>query len=158
MNDDSIIKNAIKQVKDLGVETGKEFVKAGMGITKGISAGELLGDIKPMGDEELQRKKMEDEKKKKEEEQKIRSRIRGNDLEGEMKRLREESADAKAMADKQEKEKQEKEMEERKRADEEAAVAAMETSSPSKAKKKRGSAFLPNDKKSQTAEYSKKPD
>lgn len=153
-NNDSVIKNAIKQIKDLGVETVKEFGKAGAQITKGIGASELLGDIKSMSDEELQKRKMEEEKKKKEEEQKLKSLIKGNNLEEEMKKLREErereSADAKAMADKQEKERQERLQEEQNQVE--------LPSNPHKQKKKRGGAFVPNDKKTQTAEYSKKPD
>jgi len=147
MNNDSVINNTIKQIKDLGVETGKEFVKAAGQITKGISAGELLGDIKPLSDEEL--------KKKKEEEEKMKARLKGNNLDDQVKELREKkSADAKAMADKVE-------MEEKRRKEEEQRQAEMYIEmpgNPSKAKKKRGSAFVPADKKSQTAEYSKKPD
>jgi len=154
MNDDNVIKNAVKQIKDLGVETVKEFGKAGGQITKGMSAGELLGDINNMSDEELQKRKMEEEKKKKEEEQKLKAQIKGNDLEGDMKKLREkeerESADLAAARDKEEKKRQEQLQEEQDQVE--------APSNPHKQKKKRGGAFLPNDKKTQTAEYSKKPD
>lgn len=152
---DGIIKNAVKQIKDLGVETVKEFGKAAGKITKGMGVNELLGDIKSMSDEELQKRKMEEEKKKREEEQKLKALIKGNNLEEDMKKLREER-------ERTEQEKEKQEMEQKKREEEERQRQEMENSelpsSPNKQKKKRGGAFLPNDKKTQTAEYSKKPD
>lgn len=157
-NSDSVIKNAAQQIKNLGMETVKEFGKAAGQITKGIGVGELLGDINSMSDEELQKRKMEDEKKKKEEEQKLKAQMKGNNLEEEMKKLREKSADAKAMADKQEMEQKKKESADAKAMADKEEEAAIMMGNPHKQKKKRGSAFLPADKKSQTAEYAKKPD
>lgn len=146
MNSDSVINNTIKQIKDLGMETGREFVKAAGQITKGISAGELLGDIKPLSDEEL--------KKKKEEEEKMKAKLKGNNLDEEVRKLRDNE-------EREKKEKEKMEMEEKRRKEEEQRQAEMYVEmpgNPSRAKKKRGGAFVPNDKKTQTAEFSKKPD
>jgi len=144
------VAQALQQV---GAETGKEAVKqAGKiaeGVVGGISGVELVGDIKPMGEQELVGKKAEDEGKKREE----MSKIRGRDVEGEMEQVRKEKKKREEEEERRflEEIKQKREAEERER--QELVVG----------KKKRG-AFAKGGKKpaqsdmSATGEFSRKKD
>ena len=129
---------------DLGIEIGEKIVQSTDKVITAIKVDELLGDIKPLTDEELQKKKKEEEKMK--------AGLKGNDLESQIKRLREIES---------RKQTKEKEMEEKKKHDQEVSKEE-ETieipTNPHKMKRKRGSAFIPADKKSQTVEFAKKPD
>lgn len=86
MTDDSIAKKVIKGLAEIGVETGKEAVKQVGEVTSGVITGQELFGVKPMSDEELEKKKSED-KKKVDEEMK---NLLGRNVEEEIKRIREE--------------------------------------------------------------------
>jgi len=83
---DSIPKKVLQNLGQIATETGKEAVKQVGEITSSIITGkELLGNIKPMTDEELAKKKQED-----------RAAVagalasQGRNVEGEMKQVRDE--------------------------------------------------------------------
>lgn len=85
-----IIKDFGKGLGQLGQETAEKLVEETGKIAESIiTAQELLGDIKPMSDEEMARKKAEDEKKKQEEMNKLRQGgEQGRNVENEMKKIR----------------------------------------------------------------------
>jgi len=146
-----IIGDVVKGLAKIGEETGKEMVKEVAKIGETIISGEeLLGDIKPMTDEEMTKKNMEEERKKQEELQKLRSQMqeKGRNVEDEVKQIRKEK-------EKEEQQEKQKEAEEKRRAAEERqrqAQAGVEegaiSTNPAKQKKSRGSAFA-NKKKQQ---------
>lgn len=68
MADSSIPKQVLNNLGQIVEETGKEAVKQTLKVTDSVITGkELLGDIKPLSEEELAQKKAEDERKKQEE-------------------------------------------------------------------------------------------
>ncbi|MFA4826775.1 MAG: hypothetical protein WC596_00765 [Candidatus Shapirobacteria bacterium] len=146
-----IIGDVVKGLVKIGEETGKEMVSEAAKIGETIISGEeLLGDIKPMTEEEMAKKKMEEERKKQEELQKLRLQMqeKGRNVEEEVRQIREEK-------EKEEQQEKQKEMEEKRRTAEEqqkqaqAGAEEMTTSTnPAKQKKSRGSAFV-NKKKQQ---------
>jgi len=86
-----IIKDFGKGIKQLGQETGEKLVSETGTIAESIiTAKELLGDIKPMSDEEINKKRMEDEEKKKREMENVRSQMLSRNVEGEVKQVRNE--------------------------------------------------------------------
>jgi membrane protein involved in colicin uptake len=97
MTDDSIAKKVLKGLGTIPEEAGKEILNQTEKMTDSVISGQELFGVKPMSDEELERKKNED-KKKVEEETK---NLLGRNVEEEIKRIREEKKQAE-----QEKEKQ----------------------------------------------------
>ncbi len=88
----SIPKQFLNGLGELGVETAKEGVKqAGEIVYTAISGKEWLGNIKPMSDEELQREKQNEEKKKQEEMAELRKNMgQGRNIESDMTQFRRE--------------------------------------------------------------------
>jgi len=84
---DSIPKKVLQGVGEIGVETVKEGAKQATEILNTIITGqELVGNVKPMSDEEMAKAKAEDERKKEEEIKKINS-IPGRNVEAEIKEI-----------------------------------------------------------------------
>lgn len=89
---DSIPKKVLQNLGQIGEETVKEAVTQAGEIGASIITGkELLGNITPMSDEELAKKKREDENKKANQMSDVRSQLTGRDVEGEMKQVRQEA-------------------------------------------------------------------
>ena len=135
-----------KPIKPVLIEAGEQLTKNVLSMGESIiTAKELFSDIKPMSDEELEKRKKEEEENK---------RIMGRNIEEELRQLREKDKRA------EEEKKKIQDEEERRRAEEQQQVEEMVEmpSGKGKGKKKRGGAFIPMEKKTQTAEYSKKPD
>lgn len=151
MNQNSIPKQILQNLHQIGEETGKEIKKqAGEVVHAVISPKELLGDIKPKSQEEMMRMQGEEEKKKQEEMQKLRAQISepGRKVEQEMEQIRRE----KEQKEKEEEEamlKQVQARREQERAEMAAVVGGGESTNPAKQKKSRGSAFVQGKKKSQ---------
>jgi len=83
-----IIKNVGQGLKQLGQETVEKLVEETGKIAESvITAGELLSDIKPMSDNELNQKKNEDERKKQEEMNKLRNQMSGRNVDSEVKQI-----------------------------------------------------------------------
>lgn len=83
-----IISDVGKGFKQLGVETVEKLVEeTGKIVESVITAGELLSDIKPMSDNELDQKKAEDERKKQEEMNKLRNQMSGRNVDSEVKQI-----------------------------------------------------------------------
>jgi len=143
-----IVKDFGKGFKQLGQETAEKLVEETGKIAKSIiTAQELLGNIKPLNDQEMARKKAEDEKKKQEEMNKLRSQISGRSVESEMKQLRRQKENEEEEREKYlEKEKERQEWERQQQM--ENSELMMESTNPSKQKKSRGSA-MSHKKKSQ---------
>lgn len=83
----------LKGLKQLGQETGEKLVTETGKIAESIiTAKELLGDIKPLSEEEMVKKQADDEKKKKEEEARLRQGYGGQErnVEGEVKQIRDQ--------------------------------------------------------------------
>jgi len=147
-----IIKDLGKGFKQLGVETAEKLVEETGKIAESIiTAKELLGDIKPLDEQELAQRKAEDEKKKQEEMSRLRQGFggqAGRGVEGEMERIRQQK-------EKEEEEKEKMFLENLKRQREIERQNQManfelmgESTNPAKQKKSRGSAFA-NKKKQQ---------
>ncbi|MDD2225321.1 MAG: hypothetical protein PHP97_04165 [Candidatus Shapirobacteria bacterium] len=87
-----VINDFKKGFKQLGQETVEKLVEETGKIAESvITAKELLGDIKPLSDEELAQKKGEDEKKKQEEMSRLRQGFggqAGRSVENEMEKIR----------------------------------------------------------------------
>lgn len=97
MTDDSIANKLIKSIEEIGAETVKDAAQQTATITESIITGkELLGNIKPMTEEEFNQKKAEDEKKKEEESK----NLTGRNVEAEIEQIR---SDKKEEEEKQEK-------------------------------------------------------
>lgn len=76
-------------MKQLIQETAERLVEETGKIAESvITARELLGDIKPLNDQEIAQRKAEDENKKQEEMNKLRSQMSGRSVENEMEKLR----------------------------------------------------------------------
>jgi hypothetical protein len=87
MTDDAILKKVLDNLGQIATETGKETVKQAGQVTESIITGkELLGDIKPLSEEELAKKKAEDERKVQEE----MKNIPGRNVESEIKQISDE--------------------------------------------------------------------
>jgi len=90
---DSIPKKVLQGLGQVGVETVEKGVKeAGNMVNTIIMGPELVGDIRPMSEEEMVKAKAEDERKKKEESAAIAKAMasQGRDVEAEMKQINEE--------------------------------------------------------------------
>jgi len=161
-----IIKDFGKGFKQLGVETAEKLVEETGKIAESIiTAQELLGDIKPLNEQELAQKKAEDEQKKQKEISDMKSQISSRPVENEMEQIRHQK-------EKEEEEKEKIFLENLKRQREQERQNQManfelmgESSNPAKQKKSRGSAFANKKKQqpdqsqmSQTAEYKGKID
>jgi hypothetical protein len=92
MTDDSIIKKVLKNLGQIGEETAKETLREIGEMTEKVITGQELLGIKPISDEELEKKKADDEKKKQEELTRLRQQQSepGRNVEEEIKRVREE--------------------------------------------------------------------
>lgn len=143
-----IVKDFGKGFKQLGQETAEKLLEETGKIAESIiTAQELLGDIRPLNDQEMAQKKAEDEKKKQEEMNKLRSQISGRSVENEMEKLRKQQENEEEEREKYfEKEKERQEWERRQQM--ENSELMMESTNPSKQKKSRGSA-MSHKKKSQ---------
>lgn len=143
-----IINDFKKGFKQLGQETAEKLVEETGKIAELIiTAQELLGDIKPLNDQEIAQKKVEDEKKKQEEMTKLRSQISGRSVESEMEQLRRQKENEEEEREKYfEKEKERQEWERQQQM--ENSELMMESTNPSKQRKSRGSA-MSHKKKSQ---------
>lgn len=83
-----IIKNVGQGLKQLGQETVEKLVEETGKIAESvITAGELLSDIKPMSENELNQKKAEDEEKKKKEMSDLRSQMSVRNVDSEIKQI-----------------------------------------------------------------------
>lgn len=129
--------NKIIKIIDTVEKMGEVVVNEAIKQTE-ITAKELLGDIKPMSDQELAEKKKEEEKKKQEDMANLRKQMgQGRNVEEEMKRIYdEEEREKKQALDAQAKAGQEK--------NESQPVQPVETvsSNPNKRRKSRGSALM----------------
>lgn len=155
-----ITDDTLKGLKQVGVETGKEFVKQVGKIAESVITGkELLGDITSMSQAEMKNKHQEDEIKKQQEMARLKSEIgqeRPRDVEGEIELIRKQREN--------EEEEQERlflENLKRQREAERAEMGAF-VEEPSK-KRSRGDAFASNKKVKQssmsaTKEYDNKTD
>jgi hypothetical protein len=143
-----IVKDFGKGFKQLGQETAEKLVEETGKIAESIiTAQELLGDIKPLDDQEMAQKKAEDDKKKQEEMSKLRSQMTGRSVENEMEQLRKQQEKEEEEREKYfEKEKERQEWERQQQM--ENSELMMESTNPSKQKKSRGSA-MSHKKKSQ---------
>ena len=143
-----IVKDFGKGFKQLGQETAEKLVEETGKIAESIiTAQELLGDIRPLNDQEMAQKKAEDEKSKQEEMNKLRSQISGRSVESEMEQLRRQKENEEEEREKYfEKEKERQEWERQQQM--ENSELMMESTNPSKQKKSRGSA-MSHKKKSQ---------
>ena len=145
MTDDSILKQVVKGLGQIGTETVEKAAEhAGAMASSIITGKQLLGDITPMTDQELAQRKAEEDRKKEEEMAKLRQQMRepGRNVEAEMKQeeRKMEEEEQKKLREEQEKIKaQQQEMN--------SASVEMESGNPHKRKKKRGSAFAQGKKK-----------
>ena len=155
-----IVNDFKKGFKQLGQETAEKLVEETGKIAESvITARELLGDIKPLNDQEMAQKRAEDDNKKQEEMNKLRSQISGRNVENEMEQLRrqqEKEEEEKERYFEKEKERQEWERQQQV----ENSELMMESTNSSKQKKSRGSAMSHKKKSqpdqsqmSQTSEY-----
>jgi hypothetical protein len=144
-----IVKDFGKGFKQLGQETAEKLVEETGKIAESvITAQELLGDIRPLSEQELIQKKAEEERKKQREMADLRSQISSRPVESEMEQIRHQK-------EKEEEEKERIFLENLKRQRETERQSQMvnfeligESTNPSKQKKSRGSAFV-NKKKQQ---------
>ena len=84
----------IKAVQDVGTEIVETGIKGTEQIISTVITGqELVGDVKPMSEEEMARAKADDERKKQEEIRNELKNIPGRDVEGEMKQIAQEQKD-----------------------------------------------------------------
>ncbi|MFA6185319.1 MAG: hypothetical protein WCT51_00375 [Candidatus Shapirobacteria bacterium] len=86
-----VINDFKKGLGQLGVETAEKLVEeTGKIAGSVITARELLGDIKPLNDQEIAQRKAEDENKKQEEMSRLRQGFggQGRNVENEMEKLR----------------------------------------------------------------------
>jgi hypothetical protein len=90
MSDDGIAKKVLLTMGQIGAETGKEILKEGGKIGERIISGqELLGNIKPMSEEEFKSKAEEEEKRSDKEMSDLRQNIGGGrNVEGEIEEVR----------------------------------------------------------------------
>jgi hypothetical protein len=84
---DSIPKKVMQGVGEIGVETIKEGTKQATEVLNTIITGqELVGNARPMSEEEMAKARAEDERKKEEELEKIKN-ISGRNVEAEIKEI-----------------------------------------------------------------------
>lgn len=84
---DSVTKKVLQRVGEIGVETVKEGAKQATEMLNTIITGqELVGNVKPMSEEEMAYARAEDERKKEEEIKKI-NNIPGRNVEAEIKEI-----------------------------------------------------------------------
>lgn len=163
-----ISKKVWQELGKIGEETGKELVKQTGKVVAGVITGkELVGDMKPIGQTEMEKLKTEDDQKRQEEMKELRGQgglEPGRDVEKEMEEVRREKKEKEEEAEKEflEKVKRQREAEEQERRV--LAAEAMVVTSPGKGKKKKGSAFVRKGKgatqadMSATGEYARKKD
>jgi len=138
MADDSILKKVLKNLGQIVTETGKEGAKEVGNITESIITGkELLGDIKPLSEQELAQKNAEDNKKIQQEINEIR-----RDVGGEIEQVRKEE-------EREEDEKEREFLERLKRQREEEERERRQLSSNLPGRKRRGAAPTGGKKKTQ---------
>lgn len=155
-------------MKQLVTETVEKLIEETGKIAESvITAKELLGDIKPMSDEELEKKKAEDQKKKQEEAVRLRQGFggQGRNIENEMEKIRQEKEREEEEREKYFEQMKKQKEEEKRQQEEEYGGLNMESSNPAKQKKSRGSAFIMKKKQqptqsqmSQTSEFKGKID
>jgi poly-D-alanine transfer protein DltD len=79
----------IKGFKKLGEETGEKLIEeTGKIVEPIITAKELLGNIKPLDEQEMAKKQAEDEKNRRSQMADLRSQISGRGVENEMEKIR----------------------------------------------------------------------
>jgi hypothetical protein len=126
-----IIKGLGKGLGQLGQETVEKLVEnTGKILDPTITAQELLGDVKPLSDQEMAQKKAEDERKKQEEMARLRQGFggQGRPVENEMERIRNQKE-----KEEEEKEKYLEKVKERKEWEQQQQmVADMENTQPKK--------------------------
>ena len=146
-----VIKDFGKGFKQLGQETAEKLVEETGKIAESvITARELLGDIRPLNDQEIAQKKAEDERKKQEEMSRLRQGFggqAGRNVESEMEQLRRQKENEEEEREKYFEKERERQGWERQQQMENSDLM-MESTNPSKQKKSRGSA-LSHKKKSQ---------
>ncbi len=121
------------------IEKGLETVSNQVIKQTEITSKELLGDIKPLSDEEIVKKKNEDEQKKQEEINQLRvSMGQGRNMEQEIEQIR-----------RQKEEDENKKKQSQVQPQQQPVILNTESTNPSKQKKSRGSAFGGKKKKSQ---------
>ncbi len=167
MGDNQIFKGVMRDLGQLGAETGEKLVgETGKILESIITAQELLGDITPMSDQELAQKKKQEEIKKQREIDKLKSEMgQGRKVEDEMNKIHSESEKEKDEKEKYyEKLKQQQEAQKQQQESEYNSLM-MESSNPTKQKKSRGSALAHKKKQqpdqsqmSQTQEFKGKID
>jgi hypothetical protein len=90
-----VVKDFGKGFKQLGQETAEKLVQETGKIAESvITAQELLGDIRPLNDQEIAQKKAEDERKKQEEMSHLRQGFggqAGRNVESEMEKIRQQN-------------------------------------------------------------------
>ncbi|MFA5895231.1 MAG: hypothetical protein WC851_05655 [Candidatus Shapirobacteria bacterium] len=152
MADDSILKKVLKNLGQIGMETGKEIAKEGGKITESVITGkELLGGLKTLTPEETARKRAEDEQKKQAEMANLRAGMSesGRNVQAEMTQVEKEEEREEDQKEKQflENLRIQRQME----AQEHQQLAAEMgvSTNPAKQKKSRGSAFAKGKKKTQ---------
>ncbi|MFA5828279.1 MAG: hypothetical protein WC841_02885 [Candidatus Shapirobacteria bacterium] len=92
MTDNNIPKQVLQAIKQIGMETVEQGVKQVAQIGNTIITGkELLGDITPMTEGQLQQKRAEDDKKRQEEAERIRGEMgQGRNVGAEIKQIQDQ--------------------------------------------------------------------
>lgn len=145
-----IVNDFKKGLGQLGQETVEKLAETpGKIVEPIITAQQLLGDIKPLSEDEMAQKQYEDEQKKQKEMSDLKSQMSGRNVENEIERIRRQKQ-------KEEEEKEKaflenvKRQREEERQEQEANSGLMdESTNPSKRKQSRGSAFVNKKKKQQ---------
>ncbi len=117
MDDNNIPKKVIQGIGEIGLETVKEGTKQATEMLSTIITGqELIGNARPMSEEEIAKAKAEDERKKQEELNKIQN-IPGRNVEAEIKEIASEKKNSEEKKEQEflEKIRLQREMEERER-------------------------------------------
>lgn len=155
MGDDKILKNVVKGLGQIGVETVEKAAEEGQKIAESIITGkELLGLERTMNDGELAYKKQQEKFKSEEEIKKIRNEMGGQEKKEEkpkerQRNIEDELTQLRRQKEREEEEKQKyfeeqkkrKEIEEQQQANEYNFLNE-ESSNPAKRKQSRGSAFI----------------
>ena len=117
MDDNNIPKKVIQGIGEIGLETVKEGTKQATEMLSTIITGqELIGNARPMSEEEIAKAKAEDERKKQEELNKIQN-IPGRNVEAEIKEIASEKKNSEEKKEQEflEKIRLQREMEEKER-------------------------------------------
>lgn len=159
MTDNNVPKQVLQAIKQIGVETVEQGVKQAAEIGNTIITGkELLGDIKPMSDGELQQKQAEDNRKRQEEAERLKREMgQGRNVGEEIKQVQDQKKQEEEEKERQFLENIKKQREEEKK--EQEAMAAQYGDEGSR--KKKGPQRLGKRKSSmvdQSMEVAKKPD